>query len=165
VGWQWQWQWTGRIAMLALAFFWVVAGCFLFAAWRSATGEDRMRHAPVCTADEVFTSAMCQATLDGTVVELSYSDVQLDVGSRQLSMPIRIVGQLSGAEGTPVKVTFYRGKPVRVDGPELKADADGSFASDTQDRLIGGLFFLIVGPVLVGGRLLAQALKGPRIAG
>jgi hypothetical protein len=154
---------TGRTALLPLAFFWIVAGSLLFASWRSAIAEDRVRRAPVCIDSQVFTSAMCQATLDGSVVGLSHYEVELDIGGRRFSMAVRIAADVSGAAGTPVRVTFYRGMPIRVDGPELKADVDGSFATTGVMFRYAGVFFLIAGPVLLAVNLLiSRAMKPPK---
>jgi hypothetical protein len=102
--------------------------------------------------EERFTSASCQFTLGGTLVELSHADAELEVEGRRLSVPIQVVGDTSHAQGSKVRVRFYRGQPILIYGPEVQIDAKNSpakRASDYQNSAIG-VFALSTGLIGLG---------------
>jgi len=156
---------TLRNTLLLLAAVWMVGGVLFALSWMTTGTEKRMFSAPTCSPDQLSTSAECQVTLPGTVLELTAFQVEVDLGDRRVSMPVRLAGDVSGRGGTPVEVTFYRGQPVRVVGPWLKLDSTDSPATSAFDLREAGIGCLFVGTVVFGSGYLLRnlgALRPPR---
>ena len=151
-----------RAALVGLAVSWLVAGLFLLLSWRSSVEAEQLRDAPICSTDQVFTPASCQITLNGRVVETTHDLVQLDVAGHRTTMPAMITGDLSGVGGTPVSVTFYRGEPIRVNGPALKADAKNSPADDAFNYRNVAIAIAFITTFLIGANTLIASLRKPR---
>jgi hypothetical protein len=130
----------------------LAGGYFLFVSWQSSLDEERILNAPTRTGNEVFTSTPCRATLLGNVHSITHTQVVFDIDDRQVTMPVRLAGPLSSAGG-PVRVTFYRGQPIRADGPRLKADAAGSPADNTKSNRWRALVPLATGALLTAAYL------------
>lgn len=107
---------TGRVPLAALALFWTVGALFLVASWPSAVVDDRVRQAPTCSQSQLFTSADCQVTLDGTMTALTSNRAKMDIAGHHISANVTIARQLPEVAGLPVRVTFYRGEPMHIEG-------------------------------------------------
>jgi hypothetical protein len=146
---------TGRPALAALALFWTVGAWLLVASWRSAVAEDRVREAPTCSESQLFTATECRITLDGTMTSLTSGRAEMDVGGRHVSTTVTIAGTIPDVSGVPVRVTLYRGKPIHIDGQDLKIDTDDAPTRHTDFRN-AGMFFIIGGTLLVGANVLGS---------
>jgi hypothetical protein len=149
---------TGRDALVALALFWTVGACLLVASWRSAVAEDRVREAPTCSESQLFTATECRITLDGTMTSLTSDRAEMDVGGRHVSATVTISGTIPDMSGVPVRVTLYRGKPMHIEGQDLKIDTDDAPARSYTDFRNVGMFFLIGGALLVGANVLIGSI-------
>lgn len=96
--------------------------------------------------------------LDGTMTSLTSDWAEMDVGGRHVSATVTISGTIPDVRGVPVRVTLYRGKPIHIDGHDLKIDTDGTPASSHTDFRNAGMFFLIGGAVLVGANVLIGSI-------
>jgi hypothetical protein len=144
-------QLTWRQSLFALALFWSVAAVFLVLWWRAARSDAQVSAARVCSEDEVFTGAPCQAIVIGTVTKIANKVVELDLEGRQASMPIEINNNVSEeyARGL-ARVTLYKGEPIRVEPTGRRAiDARDSPATDVENYRTFGLFFSIFPVVAV----------------
>jgi hypothetical protein len=141
-----------------LALFWTVGACFLLAAWRTAVAEDRVRQAPICSQSQLFTAADCQITRDGTMTSLTSSRAEIDLGGHHVSASVRIKGTISDVSGMPVRATPYRGRVVHIDGHDLNVDTDDSPTSNLTFFRELGMFFIIVGALLVGANVLIGSI-------
>jgi hypothetical protein len=137
------------MALAALLMFWAVGAVLLAAASRSAAEENRVRQAPTCSQSQLFTSADCQVTLDGTMTSLTSDLAEMDVSGHHTSAAVTISSQISDVAGLPVRVTFYLGEAIHVEGSLLKIDTDASPSTDHTNLRNGGMFFLIGGTILV----------------
>jgi hypothetical protein len=136
----------GLLAVLALT--WLASGCFLLAAWRSGVDDRQMRNAPLCAQSQLFTPADCQIELYGTLTDLTTRRAQLDIGGRHLIMDIAALeDDHPEMAGNPVRVTLYRGRPVRIEGDRLTAEANDLPEDDRVTFGFFGLFCLAAGPV------------------
>jgi hypothetical protein len=129
------------------------AGFFLASDWKASEAQEIWR-GRTCTPGEYFTRAECRVALDGRVVKLTHNEVRLQVAGRELTMPVQIVGDVSDRDGTAVVVTLWRGRPIRVEGPALRAQAIDAPTKKNADYRIGGWFFLIAPPALAAANLL-----------
>jgi hypothetical protein len=127
-----------------------IGGLLMLGSWHFADARAGIDHAPTCADDQVFTTADCRATLDGTVVKLTHERLDLSVEGRQVAMVVSLGGETTGNEGVPVHVTFYRGKPIHVEGSSLYIDAEGSPATVSWNLSNAAWFFVIVGPIFTG---------------
>lgn len=149
---------TGRAALAALALFWTVGAFLLLASWRSAVAEDRVREAPTCSESQLFTATECRITLDGTMTSLTSDRAEMDLGGRRVSASVTIAGTIHDASGVPVRVTLYRGKPIHIDGQDLKIDTDDAPTSSHTNFRNAGMFFIIGGALLVGVNVLIGSI-------
>jgi hypothetical protein len=144
----------GRQLLVALAVFWTVGAVLLLASWRSAVAENRARQAPTCSESQLFTSAKCQITLNGTMTRLTNEQAKMDVSGRHISADVTLKGQQPDVAGFPARVTFYRGEPIHFEVLDLKIDTNRAPSSSRETFQIIGMFFLIGGTVLVGVNVL-----------
>lgn len=146
---------TSPRANLVVALIGVAIGSvLLFAALLQGNALKRITNAPICADEQIFTASHCRAEVDGTVVALSNGRVDLTVDGRPVAMRIQIAGETSGNEGAEVRVTFYNGKPIHIEGSELFIDGADAPATKSWNLRNFGLFFLIAVPVLAGGNVL-----------
>ena len=138
------------VALIGVA----VGGLLMLGSVLQGSARDRIADAPVCTDEQIFTASGCRAVLDGTVVSLTHERVELSVDGRSVTMGIQIVGTTSGHEGAAVRVTFYDGKPVHIEGSSLNIDGKNTPASHSWDLFNAALFFLIGVPILAGVNVL-----------
>ncbi len=82
----------------------------------------------------------------------------MDIGGRRGSATVTISGTIPDVSGVPVRVTLYRGKPVHIDGQDLKIDTDDAPASSHTDFRNAGMFCLIGGALLVGANVLIGSI-------
>jgi hypothetical protein len=61
--------------------------------------------------------------------------------------------------GVPVRVTFYRGVAVHVEGDDLNFDTDAAPVNGVNDLRFFGLFCLIGGTFVVGAGALTQSVR------
>jgi hypothetical protein len=120
-----------------------------------AVAQSHVDSARVCAPDEEFTGADCRVTLDGAVVNRSHTEVTIDVEDRRITMPVGTHADPYLPEPIPVRVTFYRGQPIRLEGSGLEADE--SYGSDARGFLCLGLVLLVVGGAIGGILLVAHA--------
>lgn len=111
------------------------------------------REAPTCSGSQLFTAMECRITVDGTMTSLTSDRAEMDVGGRHVSATVTISGTIPDVSGVAVRVTLYRGKPIRIDGQDLKIDTDNAPASSHTDFRNAGMFFLIGGALLVGANV------------
>src|ERR1044071_9433248 len=118
---------------------------------RETVAERRLREAPICSEGQLFTDAECKITLDGTLVDLSYSGVKVLVHGRYVSDDVTLSGNIPFVSGTPVRVTLYRGELMHVEGQDLKVDTDRSPAHEHRGYegmgtalLLGGILGMCV---------------------
>jgi hypothetical protein len=146
--------------LLALAGFWAVGVVMLVGSLFGSVGLDRFRHAPTCSPSQVFTSADCRIAVDATLTALTREQVAMDVDGRHVSTEVKLHGQLpDNVAGLPVRVTFYRGVAVHIEGGDLNFDTDGAPVNSVNDFRFAGLFFLIGGTFLVGANALVQSVR------
>ena len=150
---------TARQALLALAGFWTVGAAMLVASLFGSVGVDHFRHAPTCSQSQLFASANCRITVDGTLTGLTREQVAMAVGGRHVSAEVKLHGELPEVAGRPVMVTFYRGVAVHIEGGDLNFDTDAAPVNKTNDFRLGGLFFLIAGTFLVGANALIGSVR------
>jgi len=151
---------TARKALLALAGFWTFGVVMLVGSLFGSVELDQFRSAPTCSPSQVFTSADCRITVDATLTSLTREQVVMDVDGRNVSPQVRLHGQLpDNVAGLPVRVTFYRGVAVHVEGGDLNFDTDGAPVNRVNDFRFAGLFFLIGGTFLVGANALIQSVR------
>jgi hypothetical protein len=141
-----------------LVLFWTVGAVCLAASWWSAVAEDRIREAPTCSESQLFTSANCRITLDGTMISRTHDLVEVYVGGRQVSAAVTLKGELYDVSGMPVRVTLYRGEPIHIAGKDLEINPDGSPAHNRTHFLLFGMASLIGGTLLVGVNALNQSI-------
>jgi len=149
----------GRLTLIALIFLavaWAAAGGFVLLGRATSAAAQRVRDAPECAPDETFTATPCQATLSGTVISLTHDEVDVDVDGRRITMPIQIVGQVSGAAGTRADVTMYRGKPIHVEGTGEKVDARDSPVQDSFDYFNVAFAIVWISTVLIGANVVGM---------
>ncbi|WP_432829149.1 hypothetical protein [Dactylosporangium sp. CA-092794] len=147
----------GLFAVMALA--WLAGGIFLLAAWRSGVEDRRMSTAPQCAQSQVFTPEKCRIELDGTLISLTISQTQVDVGGHHLIMDtVPFKHDYPELAGSPVRVTMYRGRPIHIDieGQRLKIDARDLPDEDRSKFGYLGLFFVIAGSVNFAVALLGR---------
>jgi hypothetical protein len=156
---------SARAAVGIVIMSWVVSAGLFVASQRREADAKRILHARGCRSDELFTPARCRAVADGRVVSLTHTMVRLDVAGRQLTMAVKIVGDVSHSDGTPVAVMLWRGEPIHVEGPALRADADASPITKKTNYRNASLFFLVGPPVMVGLNLLLAASRRQRPPG
>ena len=151
---------TARKALLALAGFWTIGIVMLVGSLYGSVDLDRFRRAPACSPSQVFTSAYCRIAVDATLTALTRSQAAVDVDGRQISAAVKLHGQLPGnVAGLPVRVTFYRGVAVHIEGGDLSFDTDGAPVDSVDDFRSAGLFFLIGGTFLVGVNALIRSVR------
>jgi hypothetical protein len=150
---------TGRAALAALALFWTVGAVLLVMSWHSAAAENRVRRAPTCSQRQLFTSAECQITLDGTMTVLTSREAKMDVSGRDISANVMIVGQLPNMTGRPVMVTFYRGEPIHIEGRQLNIDTNAAPSTSHTNFRNAGMFLLIGGAIIVGINVLVGFIR------
>lgn len=160
--WSWQVRFTWRDALAAMALFWVIGAVLLLVAWRASAAEDRIRDAPFCTAGQVFTATECRFTLDGTMTGLTSDRAEMDVDGRHFSVNVTLAGTIHDVAGLPVKVTLYRGKPIHVEGPDLRYDTDDAPATSARDFRNWGLSAIVGGTILSGFNLVIALFGRPR---
>jgi hypothetical protein len=153
---------TGRAALAALALLWTIGACLLVAAWRSAVAQDRVRNAPTCSENQVFTPTECRTTLDATMTSLSSEQADMDIGGRHVSTAVMISGHIPDLTGQPVRVTLYRGKPIHIDGQDLNIDTKDAPATNHTDFLNAGMAVLIGGTLLTGFNVLIGSITQGR---
>lgn len=156
---------TGRAALAVLALFWTVAALLLVASWRSAVAENRARQAPTCFESQLFTSAECQITLGGTMTGLTHQQAKVEVSGRNISANVTLAGRLPAVAGVPVRVTFYRGEPIHIEGRQLKIDTTRAPSSSRETFRTIGMFFLVGGALLVGVNVLFGLQPHSAVAG
>ncbi|MET3423812.1 hypothetical protein BJ973_003024 [Actinoplanes tereljensis] len=140
-----------RQALLVLAGFWTVGVVLLVASLFGSVGLDRFRQAPTCSNSLVFTTAYCRITVDATLIALTREEIVMDVGARRVAIDSYLHGPLpDDVAGRPVRVTFYRGVVVHVEGGDLNFDTVAAPIDRTDELRFAGLFFLIGGTFLVG---------------
>jgi hypothetical protein len=139
-----------RVALVVALIGVTVGGLLMLGSVLQGRSRDRIADAPVCTDEQVFAASRCRAVLDGTVVSLTHERVELIVDDRPVAMSIQIVGDTSGEAGVPVRVTFYDGKPIHIEGSSLNIDGENTPASRSWDLFNAALFFLIGVPILAG---------------
>ena len=84
----------------------------------------------------------------------------MDVDGRHVSTEVKLHGQLpDNVVGVPVRVTFYRGAVVHVEGGDLNFDTDAAPVNRVDDFRFAGLFFLIGGTFLVGANALIRSVR------
>jgi hypothetical protein len=84
----------------------------------------------------------------------------MDVDGRHVSTEVKLHGQLpDNVAGLPVRVTFYRGVALRIEGGDLNFDTDGAPVNSVNDFRFAGLFFLIGGTFLVGANALVRSVR------
>ena len=141
----------GALAVLATG--WILAGVALIAQRQAEAQQRRVDQAPVCETSQVFSGARCRATVDGTVTALSTKQAEVDVAGRHLTMVVSL-HQVNGAgPGTPVRVTVYRGAPIRLDGDLVHINAVDSPADRRTDAHQIGRAMMFLGTFLGGGNL------------
>ncbi|BCJ47539.1 hypothetical protein GCM10010168_18970 [Actinoplanes ianthinogenes] len=151
---------TARKALLVLAGFWAVGVVLLVGASFGSVGVERLRDAPACPADQVFTPAYCRITVDATVTALTSDQITMDVGGRRVAPEVYLHGTLPDrVAGLPVRVTIYRGAAVHVQGGTLNFDTADAPADHVDELRAAGLFFLIGGAVLVGVNALVRTRR------
>ena len=149
---------TACKALLTLAGFWTVGVVMLVGSLFGSVGLDRFRNAPTCSPSQVFTSADCRITVDATATALTRGQIVMDIDGRQVSPEVNLHGPLpANVAGLPVRVTFYRGVAVHVEGGDLNFDTAGAPVDRVNDFRAAGLFFLIGGTVLVGVNALIRS--------
>lgn len=122
-----------------------------------SVGVDHFRHAPSCSASQVFTSAYCRITVDATVTGLTREHVTVDVHGRQIDPEVYLHGSLPGnVAGLPVRVTFYQGVAVHIEGGDLNSDTAAAPVDHVGELRGAGLFFLIGGTLIVGFNVLIR---------
>jgi hypothetical protein len=148
---------TAGKALLALAGFWTVGVVLLVATLYGSVGLDHFRSAPTCSSSQLFTSAYCRITLDATVMVLTREHVVVDVSGREISPEVYLHGPLPGnVAGLPVRVTFYQGVAVHVEGGDLNFDTAAAPVDHVGELRIASLFFLIGGTLIIGVNALAR---------
>ena len=127
------------VVLLSLAY---VAGLF----------DDHVHDVRQCAPEQVFTGARCQATLDGVVVHMTNSRVDLRVAGRDMSARIGGIERYDDRRaGEAVRVTLYRGEVFRVKGQDIDLDAAESPAKwETTLRT-----WVTIGLVLAGSAAVA----------
>jgi hypothetical protein len=156
---------TARTALLALAGFWTTGVVMLVGSRFAAVGLDRFRHAPTCAPSRVFTSADCRIALDATLTPLTGERVAMDVDGRHVSTGVKYHGPIPGnpipgnVAGVPVRVTFYRGVAVHVEGGDLSFDTDAAPVNRVNELRFFGLFCLLGGTFVVGAGALTQSVR------
>lgn len=83
---------TAGKALLALAGVWTFGVLLLVGSSFGSVGVDHFRHAPSCSASEVFTSAYCRITVNATVTGLTRDHVTVDVQGRQIDPEVYLHG-------------------------------------------------------------------------
>jgi hypothetical protein len=150
--------WQDLLALVVIS--WVVAGVFFLLMWRDSVAAERVRIARTCAAGETFTPASCRATLNAAAVSLTNDHIEFEVDGRRMSMKTQVAGEVSDRAGTAIQVTFYAGKPIRVEGPSLRIDVPDSPVRNTENDLNRGLFFLIGLPAIATlGTFIRSAIK------
>jgi hypothetical protein len=138
-------------ALLALAGFWTLGVVMVGASAYGSVGLDHFRQAPTCTPGQVFTPEYCRITVDATLTALTREQVEVDVGGRRVTPQVKLHGPLPGnVTGLPVRVTFYEGAAVHVEGGDLNFDTDAAPVDHVGELRAGGLFFLVGGTLIVG---------------
>jgi hypothetical protein len=142
---------TAGKALLVLAGVWTFGVLLLVGSLFGSAGVDHFRHAPSCSAGEVFTSAYCRITVNATVTGLTHEHVTVDVQGRQIDPEIYLHGSLPGnVAGLPVRVTFYQGVAVHIEGGDLNFDTAAAPVDHIDELRGAGLFFLVGGALIVG---------------
>ena len=96
---------------------------------------------------------------DGSTA-LTREQVAVDVDGRHVSAEVRLHGQLpENVAGLSVRVTFYRGVAVHIEGGDLNFDTDGAPVNSVDDFRFAGVFFLIGGTFLVGADALIRSVR------
>ncbi|MDG6109663.1 hypothetical protein Daura_25870 [Dactylosporangium aurantiacum] len=141
---------SNRGLIAAVAATTVAGAASLLVAWRSDVEDRRMRDAPPCAQGQELTRARCRAVLDATLTELTSDHATLDLAGRQLTMSTVISRDVPPAGGRAVRVTLYRGEPVRIEAAGLTVTSDDTPKDNTLVFGFLGLFFLVAGPVGAG---------------
>ncbi|MEV0562093.1 hypothetical protein [Dactylosporangium sp. NPDC050588] len=121
--------WTNGELLVMVAVGWVVGAGLLLLAWRSDVEDERLRTAPQCTHEQEFTPARCLAELDGTLASVTTNLAQVDVAGRRLTMSTN-VKHPPNAGDRPVRVTFYRGEPIRIEADHVRIETNERPADD-----------------------------------
>jgi hypothetical protein len=146
--------------LLVLAGFWAFGVVMLVGSLYGSVGLDHFRHAPTCSPSQVFTSAYCKSTLDATVTTMTREHVAIDVHGRQSSPEVNLHGPLpDNVAGLPVRVTFYQGIAVHIEGGDLNFDTAAAPVSHVDELRGAGLFFLIGGTLIVGVNALIRLAR------
>ncbi|MEV4141659.1 hypothetical protein AB0J72_57070 [Dactylosporangium sp. NPDC049742] len=149
-----------RHAVLTLVATLLLGGCLLLLAWQSDIKDQQRRTAPPCAPSQVFTQAKCRAELDGTVTSITRDRVEVDVDGHALGMDITISQQVPAVTGHPVRVTLYRGAPVRVVGDHLNVGPQDTPANNRNIFGFLGLLFPAGGVVALLVALSARRHPG-----
>ncbi len=134
-----------RHAVWTLVVTLVLGGCLLLLAWRSDIQDRQRRTAPPCSPAQVFTTAACRAELDGTVTSLTRDRTELDVDGHHLVMDITISHDVPAVTGRPVRVTLYRGAPIRIEVDTFKFNQRDTPANDRAILIRCGLLCIAAG--------------------
>ncbi|GAA1524633.1 hypothetical protein GCM10009827_046490 [Dactylosporangium maewongense] len=140
----------------------VTGGVLLGVAGHFSAADERIRTAPLCTAEQAFTPARCRFAFDGTVTDATGSRAGLDVWGRHYTVDAVIRGKPETHVGKAVRVTMYRGEPVRVEGASLVFDVDGTPASRADFWRNTGYVLLLAGVFGGGGSVVVALLTRPR---
>lgn len=125
-----------------------------------SVGLDRYRQAAICSPGQVFTEADCRTSVGATLTALTSEQAVMDVDGRQVTTRVNLHGSLPGnVVGRPVRVTFYRGVAVHIEGGDLNFDTAAAPVDRVHDLRFAGAFFLIGGTFLVGANALIQSVR------
>jgi hypothetical protein len=105
----------------------LLSGVMFILSLAAGLHDDHLRNAPQCAPEQVFTGARGQATLDGVVVHMTNTRVDLRVAGRDVSADLEGVERFDDRRAREaVRVTFYRGKVFHVKGQDIDLDAGGT---------------------------------------
>jgi hypothetical protein len=99
-----------------------------------------------------------QDHLDGMVMAMANDRVDLAIAAGAVSAWIAIKGDVAHNAGTPVRVTFYRGEVIQLQGDRIRIDTEAAPATSHENLRNAGLFSVIGGRILAAANLAIGAL-------
>ncbi|WP_433087722.1 hypothetical protein ACQP1P_17470 [Dactylosporangium sp. CA-052675] len=141
----------GSVAFLATS--WITAGAALIVQRQAEAQQRRVDQASVCESSQAFSGTDCRAVIDGTVTALSTKQAEIDAGGWHLTMVVSPDQTAGFAPGTPVRVTVYRGAPIRLDGDHVHFDAVDSPADRRNNARTAVRAVMSLGTLLGAGNL------------
>jgi hypothetical protein len=86
--------------------------------------------------------------------------VAIDVDGRQLSPEVNLHGPLpDNVTGLPVRVTFYQGVTVHIEGGDLNFDTSAAPVDHVDELRTAGLFLVIGGTLIMGVNALIRLAR------